>query len=228
MVGRGPGVGGQLRARGAAAGADQRSGHRPDLRRRPGRGRSLLRHRAGRRREPRRAAEARGTAGAMGSVRHRRAAVPRARARPRRADRAPGHQARQRADLEPRPGQGGRSGDRAPRRGDHRGRDSDDRRHAALHGARAGERSARLPGHRRLQRRHRAVRDARRASAVQRRDGGRDRDAPRAGAARAAAPGDATVARADRPARAGQGAGRSISERGGDGRGPRARAHACE
>ena len=88
--------------------------------------------------------------------------MPRARARARRAHRAPRHQAGQRPHLRSRPGQGRRSRDRAPSRGQHRRRDRHDRRHAALHGARAGERAAGDARHRRVQRRHRALRDARR------------------------------------------------------------------
>ena len=85
---------------------------------------------------------------------------------------------------EPGPGQGGRPRDRAAGRGDDRRRYGHDRRHPAVHGARAGERAAGHARHRRVQRRHRAVRDARRAPAVRRRVGGRDRAAPRAGACR--------------------------------------------
>ena len=149
-------------------GARERSGDRADLRRRAGRGGPVLRHRAGRGREPGGAPEARRPARPVGGLRGRRAAVPRARARARRAHRAPRHQAGQRPHLRPRPGEGRRSRDRAPGRGQHRRRDRHDCRHSALHGARAGERAAGDARHRRLQRRNRALRDDRRAPAVRR------------------------------------------------------------
>ena len=155
-------MGAELRARGAAAGPGQRPRDRPDLRRRPRRRGPVLRRRAGRGREPRRSA-ARGAlppweacAIAEQLCRALAGRTPRGR--------APRRQAGKRPDLDDGRVRSATSGSRGwPRDTSGLG---DGRRHAPLHGARAGARAAPDPGHRRVQRRSRAVRDALRRAAV--------------------------------------------------------------
>ena len=195
VVGRGPGVGRELRARGAAAGAGERSRHRPDLRRRAGRRGALLRDRAGRRREPGRAAQARRTAGRRGAP-ARSPSSSAARSSTRTPSRScTATSSRRTCCISPH----GRVkvGDLGVARLAEGG--TTDGGTATIVGTpryMAPEQASGqpvTPGHRRLQRRHRALRDAGRTPAVQRRLRGRDRAPARPGAGAAAAAGDAVA-----------------------------------
>ena len=152
--------------------------HRLGLRLRPGRGRAVHRHGAGRGRGPRLDhPPVRRPAAAPGGPDHRRRR-PRARGRPRPRDRPPRREARQHPDQPRRPGEGHRLRDRP---GDGRGPDDaarDDARVGPLLQPRAGPRRAGRRRVRHLRPRHRPVRGAHRPAAVGRRHRRVGRDGP--------------------------------------------------